>query len=221
MNVNFKHLCLICFLLPLFTVICSYIWSANLNLVNWCIPNIDGCTSISRAGRYAPVKFLFKPLMFIYALFLIIFWKKYFNIIKNENIQISKFYLITALCSVLFLILYIIFLGEGKYYRFFRQVGIFIFIFFTILSQILYSFKIKKLSYFKSNLKNKLIFYSTSVGVIGFFLLPFVVFELVEIKNFKNIVSWNYFLLTQIYFLIIYLGLKKNYASIQPPPSNL
>tara|TARA_B100001121_G_scaffold162182_1_gene141599 strand:+ start:56 stop:721 length:666 start_codon:yes stop_codon:yes gene_type:complete len=221
MNVNFKHLCLICFLLPLFTVICSYIWSANLNLVNWCIPNIDGCTSISRVGRYSPVKFLFKPLMFIYALFLIIFWKKYFNIIKNENIQISKFYLITALCSVLFLILYIIFLGEGKYYRFFRQVGIFIFIFFTIISQILYSFKIKKLSYFKSNLKNKLIFYSTSVGVIGFFLFPFVVFELVEIKNFKNIVSWNYFLLTQIYFLIIYLGLKKNYASIQPPPSNL
>ena len=221
MNVNFKHLCLICFLLPLFTVICSYIWSANLNLVNWCIPNIDGCTSISRVGRYSPVKFLFKPLMFIYALFLIIFWKKYFNIIKNENIQISKFYLITALCSVLFLILYIIFLGEGKYYRFFRQVGIFIFIFFTIISQILYSFKIKKLSCFKSNLKNKLIFYSTSVGVIGFFLFPFVVFELVEIKNFKNIVSWNYFLLTQIYFLIIYLGLKKNYASIQPPPSNL
>ena len=210
MNVNFKHLCLICFLLPIFTVICSYIWSANLNLVDWCFPNLDGCTSISRAGRYSPVKFLFKPLMFVYALCLIFFWKTYFDILRNENIKISKFYLLTALSSVLFLILYIIFLGEGKYYRFFRQVGIFIFIFFTILSQILYSFKIKKLSYFKGNLKNKLIFYSTSVGVIGFFLLPFVVFELVEIKNFKNIVSWNYFLLMQIYFLIIHLGLKKN-----------
>ena len=210
MNVNFKHLCLICFLLPLFTVICSYIWSANLNLVNWCFPNLDGCTSISRAGRYSPVKFLFKPLMFVYALCLIFFWKTYFDILRNENIKISKFYLLTALSSVLFLILYIIFLGEGKYYRFFRQVGIFIFIFFTILSQILYSFKIKKLSYFKSNLKNKLIFYSTSVGVIGFFLLPFVVFELVEIKNFKNIASWNYFFLMQIYFLIIFFGLKKN-----------
>ena len=210
MNVKFKHLCLICFLLPLFTVICSYIWSANLNLVNWCIPNIDGCTSISRAGRYAPVKFLFKPLMFIYALFLIIFWKKYFNIIKNENIQISKFYLITAFFSVLFLILYIIFLGEGKYYRFFRQVGIFIYIFFTILSQILYSIKIKKLSYFKKNLKNKLFFFATSLGAIGLFLLPLVVLEVVEIKNFKNIVSWNYFLLIQIYFLIIFFGLKKN-----------
>ena len=210
MNVNLKHLCLICFLLPLITVICSYIWSANLNLVNWCIPNIDGCTSISRVGRYTPVKFLFKPLMFVYAIFLTIFWKTYFNILRNENIKISKFNLLTALLSVLFLILYIIFLGEGKYYRFFRQVGIFIFIFFMILSQILYSIKIKKLSYFKNNFKNKLFFYATSLGAIGLFLLPLVVFEVVEIKNFKNIVSWNYFLFMQIYFLIIFFGLKKN-----------
>ena len=210
MNVNLKHLCLICFLLPLFTVICSYIWSANLNLVNWCFPNIDGCSSISRAGRYFPVKFFFKPLMFIYAIFLGIFWKKLYDTLRNENIPISKLYLLTAICSVFFLILYIIFLGEGKYYRFFRQVGIFIFIFFTVLSQILYSIKTKKLSYFKHNLKNKLFIYATSLGAIGLLLLPLVVLEVVEIKNFKNIVSWNYFLLIQIYFLIIFFGLKKN-----------
>ena len=210
MNVNLKHLCLICFLLPLFTVICSYIWSANLNLVNWCFPNIDGCSSISRAGRYFPVKFFFKPLMFIYAIFLGLFWKKLYDTLRKENISISKLYLLTALCSVLFLVLYIIFLGEGKYYRFFRQVGIFIFIFFTVLSQILYSIKIKKLFYFKHNFKNKLFIYATSLGAIGLLLLPLVVLEVVEIKNFKNIVSWNYFLLIQIYFLIIFFGLKKN-----------
>ncbi len=210
MNVNFRHLCLICFLLPLFTVICSYIWSANLNLVNWCIPNIDGCTSISRAGRYFPVKFFFKPLMFIYALFLGIFWMKFSNILINENISISKSYLLIALCSVLFLILYIIFLGEGKYYRFFRQIGIFIFIFFTVLSQILYSFKLKKIFYCKNNLKNKPFLYAIGLGIAGLFLLPFVIFEVVEIQNFKNIISWNYFLLIQIYFLIIFFCLKNN-----------
>ena len=210
MNVNLKHLCLICFLLPLFTVICSYIWSANLNLVNWCFPNIDGCSSISRAGRYHPVKFFFKPLMFVYAIFLSILWKKMYDTLINENIPISKLYLLIALCSVLFLILYIIFLGEGNYYRFFRKIGIFIFIFFTVLSQILYSVKLKKLSYFNYNLKNKQSLYAISIGVIGLFLLPFVILEIVEIKNFKNIVSWNYFLLIQIYFLIIFFGLRKN-----------
>jgi len=210
MNVNLKHLCLICFLLPLFTVICSYIWSANLNLVNWCFPNIDGCSSISRAGRYFPVKFFFKPLMFIYAIFLSIFWKKLHDTLRKENIPISKLYLLTALCSVLFLILYIIFLGEGKYYRYFRQLGIFIFIFFTVLSQILYSIKIKKLSYFNYNLKNKISLYAISIGVIGLILLPFVILEIIEIKNFKNIVSWNYFFLIQIYYLITFFGFTKN-----------
>ena len=210
MNVNLKLLCLICFLLPLFTVICSYIWSANLNLVNWCFPNIDGCSSISRAGRYFPVKFFFKPLMFIYAIFLSIFWKKLHDTLRKENIPISKLYLLTALCSVLFLILYIIFLGEGKYYRYFRQLGIFIFIFFTVLSQILYSIKIKKLSYFNYNLKNKISLYAISIGVIGLILLPFVILEIIEIKNFKNIVSWNYFFLIQIYYLITFFGFTKN-----------
>ncbi len=210
MNVNLKHLCLICFLLPLLTVICSYIWSANLNLVNWCFPNIDGCSSISRAGRYFPVKFFFKPLMFIYAIFLCIFWKKLHDTLRKENIPISKLYLLTALCSVLFLILYIIFLGEGKYYRYFRQLGIFIFIFFTVLSQILYSIKIKKLSYFNYNLKNKISLYAISIGVIGLILLPFVILEIIEIKNFKNIVSWNYFFLIQIYYLITFFGFTKN-----------
>ena len=210
MNVNLKHLCLICFLLPLFTVICSYIWSANLNLVNWCFPNIDGCSSISRAGRYYPVKFFFKPLMFVYAIFLGIFWKKMYDLLRNENISISKLCLLTALCSVCFLILYIIFLGEGNYYRFFRKVGIFIFIVFSVLSQILYSIKLKKLSFFNYNLKNKQSLYAISIGVIGLFLLPLVILEIVEIKNFKNIVSWNYFLLIQIYFLIIFFGLRKS-----------
>tara|TARA_Y100000766_G_scaffold238940_1_gene215781 strand:- start:305 stop:751 length:447 start_codon:yes stop_codon:yes gene_type:complete len=148
--------------------------------------------------------------MFIYAIFLCIFWKKLHDTLRKENIPISKLYLLTALCSVLFLILYIIFLGEGKYYRYFRQLGIFIFIFFTVLSQILYSIKIKKLSYFNYNLKNKISLYAISIGVIGLILLPFVILEIIEIKNFKNIVSWNYFFLIQIYYLITFFGFTKN-----------
>ena len=52
---------MVCFLLPIFTVIISYLLSIKLNLVVSCIPNIEGCTSISRVGRYEPVKYFFKP----------------------------------------------------------------------------------------------------------------------------------------------------------------
>ena len=43
-------------LFPILTVVISFLWSANLNLVSWCIPNFEGCTSISRVGRY-PVSY--------------------------------------------------------------------------------------------------------------------------------------------------------------------
>ena len=64
MTVSLRNLCLLCFFIPVITIIISFVWSANLNLISWCIPNFEGCTSISRVGRYEPVKYFFKPLMF-------------------------------------------------------------------------------------------------------------------------------------------------------------
>ena len=209
MNVNFKHLCIICFLLPLLTIIISFIWSANLNLVNWCIPNFDGCTSISRVGRYEPVVYFFKPLILIYAIFLGLFWKNYYELLNFDNINISKFFLLIAYCSILFLVLYIIFLGEGKLYKFFRQIGIFIYIFFTVLTQIIFSNKLKNLSYFNKKIGHLIYYYSLMLGLVGLLLFPFMIMKIIEITNFKNIVSWNYFLLIQIYFLMIFFGFKK------------
>ena len=209
MNVNFKHLCIICFFLPLLTIIISFIWSANLKLVNWFIPNFDGCTSISRVGRYEPVVYFFKPLMLIYAIFLGLFWKNYYKLLNFDNINISKFSLLIAYCSILFLVLYIIFLGEGKLYKFFRQIGIFIYIFFTLLTQIIFSNKLKSLSYFNKKFGYLIYYYSLILGLVGLLLFPFMIMKIIEITNFKNIVSWNYFLLIQIYFLMIFFGLKK------------
>ena len=209
MNVNFKHLCIICFFLPLLTITISFIWSANLNLINWCIPNFDGCTSISRVGRYEPVVYFFKPLMLIYAIFLGLFWKNYYELLNFDNINISKFSLLIAYCSILFLVLYIIFLGEGKLYKFFRQIGIFIYIFFTVLTQIIFSNKLKSLSYFNKKIGYLIYYYSLILGLVGLLLFPFMIMKIIEITNFKNIVSWNYFLLIQIYFLMIFFGLKK------------
>ena len=78
MRVNIKYLSLIVFALPILTVIISYIISVKLNLISFCIPNIDGCTSISRAGRYEPVKYFFKPFMFLFGVLLFIYWRENF-----------------------------------------------------------------------------------------------------------------------------------------------
>ena len=175
MTVSLRNLCLLCFLIPIITIIISFVWSANLNLISWCIPNFEGCTSISRVGRYEPVKYFFKPLMFIYAVFLYYFWKKYYEFLSKNKIHLSKFLIFLAYCSILFLVLYIIFLGEGKLYRFFRQVGIFIYIFFTVLTQFFFSIKFKNTLRIKIKAKNYLFYYSTTVTLLGVLLFPLAI----------------------------------------------
>ena len=209
MRVNLRNLCLLCFFIPIFTIIISFIWSANLNLISWCVPNFEGCTSISRVGRYEPVKYFFKPLMFIYVIFLYHFWKSFYEFLLKNKINLSKILMFLAYCSILFLVLYIIFLGEGKFYRFFRQVGIFVYIFFTVITQLFFSIKFKKTSSIKMQAKNYLFYYSAAITILGVLLFPLVISEFEIINNFKNIISWNYFLLTQLYFIILFYTLKK------------
>ena len=97
MRVNIRYLSLIVFVLPLFTVVVSYIASVRLNLVSFCIPNLDGCTSISRVGRYEPVKYFFKPFMYLFGVFLFLYWRENFlklRLLINKNNQLLLTYII-------------------------------------------------------------------------------------------------------------------------------
>ena len=81
-----RFISILCFLLPIFTVLLSYYFSIKLNYVNFCIPNIDGCTSISQVGRYPPVNFFFKTFMFISIFFIFLYWRyNYLLISKKKN----------------------------------------------------------------------------------------------------------------------------------------
>jgi len=212
MNTKLRVLALICFILPTTTVIISYLISVKLNLVTACIPNIEGCTSISRAGRYVPVKYFFKPMMFLYAIFLFLFWYNFLEKIKTINVSEKKLPWF-ATFSILFLILYIVFLGEGKIYEFFRRIGIYIYIFFTVITQFLIS---KKLYLIKQKIKKiynikfiKVNYFLTLFLVIfGIILLPILLIKIDNFSEIKNIISWNYFFLIQLYFLFSLFSFK-------------
>jgi len=214
MRVNIKYLSLIVFALPILTVIISYIISVKLNLIPFCIPNIDGCTSISRAGRYEPVKYFFKPFMFLFGVLLFIYWRE--NFLKLKLFKENKLLLITfiiGIISVIFLFLYIFFLGESNIYRFFRKIGIYIYIFFTIIAQLLLAIQYFKLRNTankflnKKFIKYKLIF---SVFLISFsiIVLPILLIKIEHFPEIKNIISWNYFLCIQLYYLITFFCWK-------------
>ena len=199
-----------CFIIPILTVTASYLISTYLDLVPKCIPFIEGCTSISRTGRYEPVKYFFKFFMFIYVLFLFFYWNCLIIYIRTEN-KISLYTL--SFLSLIFLILYLIFLGEGKAYEFFRRIGIYIYILFIIFTQYFVSKRIiknkkflkNKFSFKFVNLKNLI---SIFLIILGMLLLPILIIKIDEYPNIKNIISWNYFFLVQLYFLISYFSLK-------------
>ena len=214
MYLRLRLLSLTCFVLPILTVIISYIISIKLNLVTSCIPNLEGCTSISRVGRYEPVKYFFKPMMYFYSLLIFFFWFFFSKKLKSNNIQIERinFFFLT---TVIFLCLYITFLGESKLYSFFKRIGIYFYILSIILAQfysnkLLIENKEKIKKFFKFKIVKGNYFLSLFLIILGIFLLPILVLKIENFPQIKNIISWNYFFLIQIYFLIFFFSLKKN-----------
>ena len=203
---------LIAFILPILTVLISYYLSIKFDYVQFCIPNIDGCTSISQVGRYPPINYFFKTFMFISIFIIFIYWKSNYTLLSHNNsLLLYKFTFLLGIFSVIFFALYITFLGEGDYYRFFRRIGIFIYIFFTVISELLLSISYKKNSYLFKNDKiiNFKYYFNLVLSTFGLILLPLVIYKIIDYPNFKNIVSWNYFILIQINFLITFFCWKK------------
>ena len=203
---------LIAFILPILTVLISYYLSIKFDYVQFCIPNIDGCTSISQVGRYPPVNYFFKTFMFISIFIIFIYWKSNYTLLSHNNsLLLYKITFLLGIFSVIFFALYITFLGEGDYYRFFRRIGIFIYIFFTVISELLLSISYKKNSSLFKNDKivNFKYYFNLVLSTFGLILLPLVIYKIIDYPNFKNIISWNYFILIQINFLITFFCWKK------------
>ncbi len=213
MSNRLRSISLACFFLPVFTVIISYLISIKLNLVATCIPNFEGCTSISRVGRYEPVKFFFKPMMYLYSLSIFFFWNIFLQEISNIRIK-SKYLIILTYVTVIFLFLYITFLGESEVYSFFKRIGIYFYILSIVLLQfssnrILISNKKKLSKNFNYKIVNFNYYLSSFLVISGLILLPILIIEIEAFPQIKNIISWNYFLLIQLFFLIFFFSLKK------------
>ena len=74
---RFNTLAWLVALLPLVAAHAAYLISASHGLVPWCIPHLEGCTSISRAARVDPTSILvYKSLLLPYSALLVLFWRQ-------------------------------------------------------------------------------------------------------------------------------------------------
>ena len=193
-----KKTSLLIFLVPIISVSVSYVISAFFNYVPWCVPFTDGCTSISKVGRYGISFYIYKIFLIPIAILIIYFWFKiYLDIYKNI------FLLITSLVASLALIIYLSFLGfDGSTYRFMREIGIFFFFILMPLTQILVT-SLASSVHFKTKFFILLILISYSI-----LLFAYLIILTLDNGNYENIIEWNFAFLIFLFFPVFEFSRK-------------
>ncbi len=182
----------IIFFVPVSTVIVAYFLSSLGGYVDRCVPFLDGCTSISKVGRYGVSFYLYKILIIPSVILMITFWYQ-----VNQHIYKSKLLLFLNITSCIFLIIYLSALGfDGKIYRFMREIGIFVFFVFTPVCQVWLTISISNEKIKAKNIFYILIFLYLVCLISYLFILP------LENANYENIIEWNFALLIFLYFPI-------------------
>ena len=178
------------FLIPVLTVIISYFISSFGGFVDWCMPLIDGCTSISKVGRYGISFYLYKIFIIPSVILMIIFWYQ-----VNKYIYKSNLLMFLSITSCIFLIIYLLALGfDGKIYRFMREIGIFIYFILTPMCQTLLAFSISN-----NKIRSKFFLYALLcmyLVCVGAYLLILPL----ENSNYENVIEWNFALLIFLFF---------------------
>ena len=164
------------------------------------IPYFDGSLSISRASRTFPQYIIFKPAMFLTAIFLYFYWfsnNKLVNKLYSSNINYK--FKTFGILSALFLVLHSIFLGikfDYQLYKLFRRIVLVLFIIFELIAQGMLVFHFYKLKtrIEKFILKKVLIMkfiLVTILAIVAILSLPILVTK--GNTHFKHALEWNYF----------------------------
>ena len=181
-----RKLSLWIFLIPLIAINLCLIISQNPGILEntifavdqigrsgFSIPYFDGSLSISRASRTFPQYLIFKPAMFLTAIFLYIYWKNNNQLVNklrlsNINYKFKTF----GILSAVFLVIHSILLGvkfDIQIYKLFRRVVLLLFIIFEIVAQGILVYHFYKLKFKLEVFVNKriLILKIILVGVLA------------------------------------------------------
>ena len=205
-----RTLALIITILPLLASNGVYLLSAYEGFIPWCIPYIDGCTTISQAARSGNSIFIYRATMIAWGVLLIWFWiyaQQWLNLLYGHTTKVARVILWLGIVAAIFLIIYIDFLGTtGEVNRFMRRYGIMVFFIFTPLAQLLmlrqhYNISSSKPEgAIKPGVLHCQLFILLLMLIIG---IISITLDITQNKTYEseNIVEWNFSLLLNMYFL--------------------
>ncbi len=203
-----RTLVILLIVLPLLTINGVFLISAYEGAIPWCLPYIDGCTTISRAARSGNAIFLFRVTMIAYALLLIWFWiyvRRWLSLLHGGDTRLARVILWLGVVGALAMMVYIDFLGtEGVVNRFMRRHGVLLFFTLTPLAQLLL---------YREHLRLRDLLPPGASAWLSFQLLILLLLlgmglvslalDLAGLKSYEsqNIVEWNFALLMNLYFI--------------------
>jgi hypothetical protein len=204
-----RTLAILVITLPLLASNGAYLLSAYEGFIPWCMPYIDGCTTISQAGRSGNTIFFYRAMVFPYSVLLILFWlysTSWLDLLHGHSTKIARIIFWLGLAGSIALLIYIDFLGTtGEMNRFMRRIGAMLYFTLTPLAQLLmlnqhYNILRKKpeASINPKVLQYQLIIILLMLIIAAISILLFVTDNITY--EIENIVEWNFQLLLTLYF---------------------
>ena len=203
-------------LLPLVVINLCYLISATVGHIPLCFPYLEGCTSISAAGRYGLTYFLFKGTIIPAGALVCLYWwlcARWLKSVGEDSHQAQQLLSFLGNLAGVFLILYAVFLGSpGDFYSFMRRFGVTVFFGCSGLTQLillqrLYRLKLEKGLVLPAFVLPGKMLVAMALLVVGLASIP--------VKNFvadadavANAVEWNFALLMQCFYLLTWRAWK-------------
>ncbi|MDH3510872.1 MAG: hypothetical protein OER85_08425 [Gammaproteobacteria bacterium] len=203
-------------LLPFCIVNLAYLGSASAGHLPWCFPYLEGCTSISSAGRYGFSYFFFKAGMIPAALVMGAFWivcRRWLLTLGDVNGRMVRAMVYLGCISAVFLMLYTVFLGsKGDVYNFMRRTGVIVYFSFGYLAQLILLGRLRGLQAAKriaipAYILNGKLAVLIALLMIGLGSIPISNF-VVDKHRPENAVEWTYALLMVSYYFFTWLAIR-------------
>lgn len=214
---NVRLVALMAAVLPALAVHATYLVAASYGKVDWCLPYIDSCTSISATGRSPPASYLFRALMLPSAVIIMAYWWLNHTWLQSLNRRAGRqrrraadWMLWLGVLACVGLILYVTVLGEsGSVWARQRRIGTILFFSFTYLAQLLLTLQLRRLSTLLPSVPHWLplamLFNSLGLLALGLLTIVLAAWDAQWYHSIEDAFEWVLTLLLQVNFFLGYL----------------
>jgi hypothetical protein len=199
-------LALACALLPVLATHTAWWLSVSDGHVPFCIPYLEGCTSISRAARHGLGNHVFRAMMLPTAMLQILLWLAAWQWLKCTHPKPGVGASLAALGLVagVFLILYATFLGtEGDIYRLLRRYGVIVYFAATYIAQLVLQRALRELPAHRAHA----VMLGVCIAMLGLGVVSTAVSALVDDEGLKdrweNVLEWNLGAFLTLWFCLL------------------